>query len=165
MFLALPLLSAGCGGSSSPTSTTEASGALGFSHCMRARGVPNFPDPASGGHIPKLTLEQLGVSSARLQAAQAACQHLFPNGPGSEPTQAALRQSWSDFRNFAHCMRSRGVATWPDPTRYPPHPERPVFDLQTAGIDPNAPQLAPDIRDCLPLLHGNNPQRLGEGGS
>ncbi|MGH2851737.1 MAG: hypothetical protein ACRDLP_14110 [Solirubrobacteraceae bacterium] len=62
-------------------------------------------------------------------------------------------------------MRRHGAEGWPDPTRYPRHPDRPYFDLQRAGIDPNAPQITTKIRTCLPLLHGTNPQHLGGGGS
>jgi hypothetical protein len=87
-----------------------------------------------------------------------------PNGD-SGPTSAELQQSWSDMTNFARCMRSHGVPNWPDPTRYPAHPERPTFDLQPVGIDPRSPQISTQIHQCEPLLHGNNPQRLGEVGS
>jgi hypothetical protein len=62
-------------------------------------------------------------------------------------------------------MRAHGVANWPDPSRYPQHPERPTFALQSTGIDANAPLVVTRIHECEPLLHGNNPQRLGEGGS
>ena len=66
---------------------------------------------------------------------------------------------------FARCMRSHGVANWPDPSRYPQHPERPTFDLQAADIDASSRRIDADARTCLPALHGNNPQRLGEAGS
>ena len=128
---------------------------------MRSHGVPNFPDPGSGGATSKATPQQLGVSSSHFQAAQTACRSVLPNG--GQPTHAALQQSWSDFRSFARCMRAHGVSSWPDPTRYPQHPERPTFDLQSAGIDANAPQLMPKLHACVPLLRGTNPQRLGMG--
>ncbi len=67
--------------------------------------------------------------------------------------------------NFARCMRRHGVPNWPDPTGYPPHPVRPTFELQLVGIDPNSPQISTKIHECEPLLHGNNPQHLGEGAS
>ena len=174
------LLASGCGGSpgshvaelgstatrSSPASTTAASapesGALAFSRCMRSHGVSNFADPNGNGELAKETPQQLGVASSRYQAAQSACQRLLPNG--GQPTEADLRQSWSDFRKLARCMRSHGVPNWPDPTRYPQHPERPTFALQTVGIDPSSPQITTKLRECVPLLHGNNPQRLGEAG-
>lgn len=133
---------------------------LAFSRCMRSHGVSNWPDPNSSGQFPKRRLEHLGVSNSGLQAAQTACRHLLPNG-GNGPTPAQLAQSWSDFLKFARCMRSHGVRNWPDPTRYAPHPERPYFNLSAAGINPSAPQIVTKIHQCLYLLHGNNPQRLG----
>jgi hypothetical protein len=169
---ALALLAAACSGSPSSTGSGGSPNAggsansqqLAFSRCVRSRGVLNFPDPTSSGGIPKETPQQLGVTSAQLQSAQSACIHLLPDG-GSGPTPAELQQSWSDMANFARCMRSHGVPNWPDPTRYPPHPERPTFNLQSVGIDPNSPQISTKIHECEPLLHGNNPQHLGEGGS
>jgi hypothetical protein len=165
-------LLAGCGGSPSATGTGGSSNAAGstsaqsassqplaFSRCVRSHGVPNFPDPSSNGQIPKKTPQQLGVSSSQFQAAQSACASLLPNG--GQTTQAALQQSWSDMANFARCMRSHGVPNWPDPTRYPQHPERPYFNLPATGIDPNAPQVTAKIHTCLYLLHGENPQHLG----
>jgi hypothetical protein len=161
---ALAVLAAGCGGSSSPSGTrmsAQVSNALAFSRCMRAHGVPGFPDPASSGAIPKVALQQLGVSSSRFQSAQSACNHLLPNG--GQPTPAALQQSWSDFRAFARCMRRHGISSWPDPTPYPRHPERPTFDYESVGIDPSSPPVMRSARACVPLLHGVNPQRLGGG--
>ena len=148
-------------GSTGTPAAAQGSGALAVSRCMRSHGVPNFPDPGSTGETSKPTPQQLGVSSSQFQAAQAGCRSILPNG--GQPTRAALQQSWSDFRSFARCMRAHGVSSWPDPTRYPQHPERPTFDLQSAGIDPNAPQLTTKLHACVPLLHGTNPQRLGIG--
>ena len=139
--------------------STNTQKALAYSRCMRSHGVSRYPDPASSGAIPKVSAQQLGVSGAQLQAAQRDCQHLVPNG--GQPTPAALQQSWTDFLKFAQCMRGHGVSSWPDPTRYPAHPDRPYFDLQRAGIDLNSPQISAKIHGCLPLLHGNNPQHLG----
>jgi hypothetical protein len=168
----LALLAAACSGGPSATGSGGSSNAAGstssqqlaFSGCMRSHGVPSFPDPTSSGGIPKETAQQLGVTISQFESAQSACVRLLPNG-GSGPTAAELQQSWSDMANFARCMRAHGVPSWPDPTRYTAHPERPTFDLQPAGIDPSSPQFTTQIHECEPLLHGNNPQRLGEVGS
>src|SRR5437016_11612669 len=82
---ALSLLAAGCGGGSSTTAATTAQhGALAYSACMHAHGVPNFPDPNSSGDIPKEQVVPL-AGSPQFQVAQRACQHLF-SGP-TESTQ------------------------------------------------------------------------------
>jgi hypothetical protein len=161
---ALALLAAACGGSTGPSATgtsAQVNGALAFSRCMRAHGVPSFPDPASNGAIPKVALQQLGVGTTQFQSAQRACSRLLPNG--GQPTATALQQSWSDFRAFARCMRRNGLTTWPGPTPYPQHPDRPTFDLSSVGLDPSSPQVTTGARRCLPLLHGLNPQHLGAG--
>lgn len=157
---AVVLLAAGCGGGSTPGAASASRRALAFSRCMRAHGVPRFPDPGPDGTIAKPALEQTGAGAVATGRAVTACHSLLPNG-GEAPTAAGLQQSWTDFRAFARCMRGHGVAGWPDPTRYPQHPERPTFDLQAAGIDPASPRIRADADACLPLLHGENPQRLG----
>jgi hypothetical protein len=175
--LAMPAVVSGAG----PSASTVAAGAsiargialsqlttvqtaLAYARCMRSHGVPKYPDPTTSGALPKESPQQLGVSNEQFQIAARDCQHLLPN-VGGGPTPAALQQSWSDFLKFAQCMRRHGVSNWPDPTRYPAHPERPYFDLQRAGIDPNSPSISTRIHACLPLLHGTNPQHLGGGGS
>ena len=73
----LVLLLAACGsGSSSPAAvSSQPAGPVGFAHCMRAHGVPNWPDPNSSGVFDKskVTTQQLEVSSSQLQSAQNAC--------------------------------------------------------------------------------------------
>lgn len=68
---ALSLLAAGCGGGGSPgvaniassttaaATTTTQNAAVAYTTCMRSQGVPAFPDPTSGGEIPKVSLQQL----------------------------------------------------------------------------------------------------------
>jgi hypothetical protein len=92
--VALALLATACGGSPSghvaqlgtttsksdtSTSSSQQSGAVAFSECMRAHGVSEFPDPNSSGAIPKVNLQQLGVSSSQFQQVQTACRHLLPS--------------------------------------------------------------------------------------
>jgi hypothetical protein len=121
--------SAASPGGSSNVAVAASSPAVGYSHCMRAHGVPNFPDPGSDGSLPKGTAQQFGVSSAQLQAAELACQHVLP-ASGDLLTAASLQQCYlthvcppalvqqalSAGRKFAQCMRSHGVPNWPDPT-------------------------------------------------
>jgi len=176
---AFSLLAAGCGGgspsshvaqlsttathSNAAVATSVASGQgnrlqqlLAFSRCMRSKGVQEFPDPTSSGVIPKVSLQQIGVSASQIAAAQTACRHLLPSGPAS-PAQARLAQAWNNSAAFAHCMRSHGISNWPDPTPDAVHSGQPTFNLQSAGIDPNSPLLTSKIHACEPLLHGFSP--------
>jgi hypothetical protein len=169
---ALALLAAACGGSPSSTGSGGSSNAGGsassqsavaYSRCMRSRGVPNFPDPSSGGGVPKETAQQLGVSNSQLQAAQNACQHLLPNTGNIDDDPAALHQWWSQMLHFARCMHSHGVPNWPDPSPYPPDPVRPTFNLHAAGIGfhrgaqpgnvVNSPQIEAKVRQCDSVVH------------
>ena len=110
----LVLLSAGCGGSGhGPGASAQASGAVAFAHCMRAHGVPAYPDPTSGGELAKKTPAQLGVSDSAFQAAQGACIHLVPDK--GEPSEAQIQQYRDVMLVYAHCMRAHGVANMPDP--------------------------------------------------
>jgi hypothetical protein len=121
--------SAASPGGSSNAAVAASSPAVSYSHCVRAHGVPSFPDPGSGGSLPKGSAQQFGVSSAQLQAAELACQHVLP-AAGDLLTAASLQQCYlthlcppalvqqalSAGRKFAQCMRSHGVPNWPDPT-------------------------------------------------
>jgi hypothetical protein len=135
------------GSSSSASNPSAASkpvgGALAFSRCMRSNGVPRFPDPAAGGEIPKVTLQQLGVGSSQFQDAQTACRTLMPTGGSLEQQAdclmlgncppAEVQQLLTAERRYARCMRSHGVPSWPDPTVN--SQGMPVFDTTEAGID------------------------------
>ena len=127
------VLMAGCGGSSpSPSrtvgdATTSAStvpapgGAttarpLAFARCMRANGVPDFPDPNPGSGA--LFAIPAGASAAApaFRAAQARCRKFLgggPPGPGSSTHPSA--QTLAKLVRIARCMRQHGVPQFPDP--------------------------------------------------
>jgi hypothetical protein len=171
---ALALLTAACSSPSSANGSsstvrpanspsTNAQKAVAFSHCVRAHGVPNYPDPSSSGDVAKEGAEQLGVSSAQLQAALNHCEHLLPNTGNIDDNPAALNQWWSQMLQFARCMHSHGVPNWPDPSPYPPDPVRPTFNLHAAGIGfhqgarpgniVNSPQIQVKVQQCESLVH------------
>ncbi len=168
---ALALLAAACGGSPSSTGSGGSPSAGGpansrlvaFSGCVRSRGVPNWPDPTSSGRVPKETAQQLGVSSAQLQAALNACQHLLPNTGNIDDNPAALNQWWSLMLHFAQCMHSHGVPNWPGPSPYPQDTVEPTFKLQAAGIGfhqgpqpgniVNSPQIEAKVQRCESVVH------------
>jgi hypothetical protein len=151
------------GSANSPSANSQK--ALAFSRCVRARGVPNFPDPASSGGGPKETAQQLGVSSSQLQAALNACEHLLPNTGNIDDNPAALHLWWSQMLHFAQCMHSHGVPNWPGPSPYPQDPVRPTFNLHAAGIGfhqgaqpgniVNSPQIQAKVRQCESVVHQN----------
>lgn len=72
------------GGQATPAELQQAlAHALKFSQCMRAHGLPTFPDPVeTGGNIEiGIGGKGIGRNSPQLQAAQKACQYLMGAGP------------------------------------------------------------------------------------
>jgi hypothetical protein len=60
----------------------ELSGLRRFSECLRAHGMPNWPDPSAGSAGPSFNLlnyHGIGFGSPQGQAARRACQHLLPS--------------------------------------------------------------------------------------
>jgi hypothetical protein len=100
--------------SSGPSSPSSGSAALAFANCMRANGVPNFPDPQPGGG--QLFEIPAGANPAApaFTAARAKCQKLLPNGgaPGSGPPPSD--QTLAKLVRIARCMRQHGISDFPD---------------------------------------------------
>ncbi|MGH3670764.1 MAG: hypothetical protein ACRDSH_09005 [Pseudonocardiaceae bacterium] len=121
---------------------------------MRSRGVQHWPDPERNGQFDKtkLTMQQLGVTTSQLQAAQRACQHLFPNS--SQSFQAQDQQMLNALLTYARCVRSDGVPTWPDPLAEsdPGEPGTPGFPRNMPGINQNSPQVRNAMDTCQHLL-------------
>ena len=128
---------------------------------MRANGVPKYPDPASGGQLPKGDAQFFGVSDATYQTAERTCQHLLPTG-GSFDQQshdcieagdcppALVQQMLTVDRKFAQCMRIHGVPNWPDPVIGANG--GPVFKVSAAGIthtQTHSPPMENTIMACL----------------
>ena len=118
----------GAGSSGSPPQGDLESQALAYSKCMRASGVPNFPDPKAGGGFVFQTGSGVNPSSPLFEAAQAKCQKLQPSGdlrPGAQthPSPQALTQ----MVKIAQCMRRQGISNFPDPrTSVPSNPRAAV---------------------------------------
>lgn len=138
-------------GSSSSAPTANANQLIKYAQCMRANGVPNFPDPSGG----RLTLRVgpgtgLNPNSPAFQAAQQKCKSLQPSGVQNNP--GANAQMQAKALQFAQCMRSHGVPNFPDP----------VFSagrtqLQLKNIDPNSPAFKRAQQACGSLLPGGAP--------
>jgi hypothetical protein len=125
----LALAAAGCGGVPGTSHVAHRSGLVAFSSCLRSHGVSRYPDPRSDGSIPKVSLQQLGVSSARFQSAQDACRQLLPNG-GQPPDRAARLRVAAASVQFARCVRAHGVRSFPDPAA-----DGRIPDPASVGID------------------------------
>jgi hypothetical protein len=153
---------AACGSSSNTEPNNAASGfsqqALTFSRCMRADGVPNFPDPRTtaqgvGFHIGPNS--GINPQSPAFRSAQRSCKHLLRGGgPSSGPVSA---QVMAQTLRISECMRSHGVPGFPDPTTTPPSGSASnglVIDRSGAvlampsSIDPQSPTFQKAAAAC-----------------
>jgi hypothetical protein len=83
---------------------------------MRAHGVPNFPDPTSGGAGVQLSGNAVNTQSPAFRSAQSVCQKLMPGGIADPGSPTRLKQGVK----LAACMRAHGLRKFPDPTDVPP---------------------------------------------
>jgi hypothetical protein len=110
---------AGCGSSGRPSRAAGASQGIKFAGCMRAHGVPNFPDPSGGGGGIQISVSSgVNPSSPAFVAARSSCAKLLPGG-GSGPPEATAQQK-AGMLHLSQCMRAHGVSGFPDPTSSPP---------------------------------------------
>jgi hypothetical protein len=154
------------GATSTATSSTPAGGGatdspgLAFARCMRANGVPNFPDPSPGRGPLFQTSNGVDPASPAFKAAQAKCMKLLgpgPPGPGSTTHPSA--QTLAKLRRIAVCMRQHGVPQFPDPrASVPAHPLQDGIDeitdfdgailLFPGTIDMQAPAYRQALAAC-----------------
>jgi hypothetical protein len=164
------LLAAACGGGSAPaTATSAAQGGstttgnadeMPYTQCMRAHGVPNFPDPnAQGKPFTAQSLQQAGIggNSPQFQAASQACAHLMV-----PPSPAQLAQMTSEMVRYAACMRAHGVPDFPDPSTSANG--GPVTSLTPSIVD------SPDFQPAEQACHSVDPglavrSNVGKGAS
>jgi hypothetical protein len=123
---------------------------------MRSSGVLDYPDPdrSGGTDKSKVTAAESEVGSFHFDAALNACRHLLPPSPPG-PTPAEVQQAMNGMANFARCMRSHGVSSWPDPYL---DVGRPTFE--THSIDYKAPPISTAIHDCRHLMPGSTLPRM-----
>lgn len=123
--------------------------ALAYAQCIRAHGIPDFPDPNSKGQflVPNGSSGSLSnVSSAVAGAATKACQKLVPPSmPGPSGSQGS---STSNEVKFSQCMRSHGVPNFPDP-----NPNGGI--TLPPGMNPQSPQFQAAQKDCQSLMPMN----------
>jgi hypothetical protein len=150
------LVLAACGSSSNSGSASNAAASAGggkqaaflaFSQCMRAHGVPNFPDIRQGMQIRKTpdstTVNGVQINSPAFQSAMQTCRSKLPNGGRPGPLTASQRQA---MLKFSQCMRSHGVPNFPDPTF---HGAAVGIELTPgSGVDPNSPAFKSAQKAC-----------------
>lgn len=176
---ALVVAGAGCGGASttlqvasvSATTTTAAASpgspqqqALAFARCMRAHGMPGFPDPSPRGGFVFPAGAGLDPRSPTMRAAQASCRQFMP---GADMTGHPTAQWLAHMLAVARCMRRHGVPDFPDPrTSVPADPFASGFtgvisDIEGAilvfpsSIDTHSPAFVRAASACGFPLHNH----------
>lgn len=176
--MAASLAIAACGGSSSPgaggTSTTDAG--LRFASCIRAHGVPDYPDPGSSGGVEvrarpgKMTVNgrTLSESPRVVQTAMKKCQKYAPVGRAPKFSAAQLAKLKAGALAMAKCMRAHGVPNFPDPQVMRGADGRGVAigiragkpgpgKAGVPGFDPRSPTFQAAQKVCQPLMNKNLP--------
>jgi hypothetical protein len=145
---------AACGGSSSSGSrAASGNSALKFAACVRAHGVPDYPDPRAG----RITVDThtLSESSAVVDAALGRCQHYqTASQVGLRLSPAQLTRVRAGALVYAKCMRAQGLTNYPDPViSVPPNGRGFEFgysrqDLKADRAVFRDPAYAADNRTC-----------------
>jgi hypothetical protein len=104
---------ASSGATGGNTQATKREKAVKFAECVRAHGVPHFPDPDASGNFNF----GVDVSAAVFTNAVNACKALQP--PGTLSSKRSTKQQSAALR-FAQCVRAHGVPDFPDPVNGQP---------------------------------------------
>jgi hypothetical protein len=165
----LLLTAAACGGTSSTSDTSSTSGTsstsstssggtggvsaayvsdkLSFARCLRAHGVPNYPDPNASGQEPPNS-KQL-IFSSQGQAALSACNAWSNRIHGDVAAQNQAVKG--EYVRFAQCMRAHGLPNFPDPVNAEGRVEF-VLRASQDGFDPHSPQVLAKAHQCESVL-------------
>lgn len=122
---------------------------LKFSACMRAHGIPKFPDPNAKGDLTVNFGAGTGIdlNSAIYKSAQKACGSLGGSLFGGAPPKPNAKAT---LIKFGSCMRKNGVPNFPEPSGNGGF----VIPQGSSGFDPNSPQFRRAAQKCNKILRG-----------
>jgi hypothetical protein len=146
----LAACSSGTTSASADSSTSTAyQKALAYAQCIRAHGIPDYPDPNSKGQfiIPNGGSAPPSVGPAVENAATTACRKLLPPSMAQGPPQGSPGSDNQALR-FSACMRSHGEPSFPDPA------SNGSFTLPS-GLDAESPQFQNADKACQSLMPNN----------
>jgi hypothetical protein len=136
---------AACGSSAKPTSSALGGETAGIklADCVRAHGVPSFPDPTPGELFgQQIASAGVNLHSPAFQTAMSACKNLaLAAKTASAPSPEAVKV---ELVHLAECMRAHGLKTFPDPTTSasstPPTGESIGYNSPSGSISLSVPQ-------------------------
>lgn len=133
-------------GSASTTSTTvdPQDAQLEFAECMRENGMPDFPDPDSGGGPVMVGPgNEIDPNDPAFQDANQACASKLGNGAGGTLDPAGSQEIQEQLLAMAECMRDQGFDL-PDPSF-----DGGVGQMQLPdGVDPSDPKFQEAQESC-----------------
>lgn len=144
-FLCVAAFAAACGGPGGSAVPGYVNGApttpLAFAQCMRAHGVPGFPDLSNG----QFNLTGINQNSPQFLHAAGICGRSGGNTGASQQAQTVTQAL-----RFARCMRAHGVANFPDPTTN----GNGGNSAQSVSVSGNQAVFRKALAICRPLLSG-----------
>jgi hypothetical protein len=152
----LALLTSVCGGGGSPAPPAGPTGAssgvtqaLAYAKCMRLHGISDFPGPNPPGSGGQFSFGSIDTHAPGYQSADKTCERQTGFGHFSA---AQLQQGMTAMLNYAKCMRSHGITSFPDPFG---NSQQIGFNI--TGIDTNSPRFKAANKTCQPLMPGDGP--------
>jgi len=135
--------------------------ALAFARCLRANGLPKWPDPESNGVFDKSKLQATGYSVAQTRAVEdGPCKSILPTSAPSTPaSQTITTQQQQDYIDAVACMRSHGFSSFPDPTFSDGH----VTLVPPPGVDTNSTLFTNAQHICQQLIPAGLPYSGTDG--
>lgn len=109
-----------------------------YAQCIRANGVPDFPDPAPDGSM-RFKLDP--KTGDKFEAAQRACKDKASSAVASMD-QNATPERMKALVAFATCVRAKGVKDFPDPS------PNGTFEITSQSIDMTAAQAQGALKAC-----------------
>ncbi len=132
------------GGSSPESSVSTQQKMVAFAKCMRANGVPDFPEPVEGHlQVEPRVLGLIGHRPPHFESARKACGKLLPYG--GEPSPQVQAQAQEQAVKFSACIRAHGMPNFADPEFL----GNAVKLDGNKTFEPNSPQFKAAAKICL----------------
>jgi hypothetical protein len=157
------LAACGSAATTSNTAAVKTNQMVAFAKCMRAHGVPNFPDPGSNGSGgiqiqssaragsgSSMTVNGVSVSAPAFKSAMQSCRSELPNGGHPPPLSAARKAA---MLQFSRCMRENGLPNFPDPV-FGSGGEVQLRVGPKGGLDPSSPAFQKAQAACSKYQRG-----------
>ena len=127
---------------------------VSYANCMRAHGVPNFPEPPAVTNGGATSAAHNGGGPNRntpqFRSATQACASLLPKHGAAQRITA---KDQDDYLRAAQCMRAHGVPEFPDPVFANGGVHFPV----PRGVNTNSPQVHSAEAICRRLIPAGLP--------